>query len=418
MPGFSRNAEGQACLADAPLTELLAAARTPTPAYLYDVGAISNTMESLTAALGDERHVAAYSVKANGAGSIIRAVASAGAGADVVSGAELEVARACGVQADRIVMSGVGKTDEELDLAISSRILSVQVESVEEIDRVAARARALGTSVRIGLRINPSVLADTHAHIATGHDKAKFGIALDDVGRAWELADAGAPHVEAIGVSTHVGSMLMTPEPYLQSARAVCTVARARRAGGKRLDYVSFGGGYGIDQGERPASPPWEFVREALQLLAQEGLEDLRLVVEPGRSIVGPHGVLVARVVQTKISGGRRWAMVDAGMNDLLRPALYQARHRIEPLDHPPGGREWRVVGPVCETADDFGDHALGDSPPSAVVIRDAGAYGFAMASQYNGRPLPSEVFAAEGRVRSVSRSPGRTGWVHSRLRA
>jgi diaminopimelate decarboxylase len=418
MPGFERNEQGAACLADAPLGELLRQARASTPVYVYDLDAIAGTARELVAALGDSRHIVAYAVKANGAGSVVRAVANEGTGADVVSGAELEVACACGIAPDRVVMSGVGKTDDELDLAIRSRILAVQVESVEEIDRVAARALALGDRARIALRVNPRVMADTHAHIATGHDKAKFGIALDDVGRAWEAVDRQRALVEAVGVSTHVGSMLMTPDPYLQSARVVCSVAKARRESGKPLQYVDFGGGFGIDHGERAPDPLGRFVEQALALLEREGLGDLRLVIEPGRCIVGPHGVLVARVVQTKRSGERRWLMIDAGMNDLLRPALYQAHHRVEPLDRPPGGAQWRVVGPVCETADDFGSHPLGDPAPTAVVIREAGAYAFAMASQYNGRALPSEVFASSGRVCSVSPSPGRAGWVRGRLSA
>jgi diaminopimelate decarboxylase len=360
----------------------------------------------------------AYAVKANSAGSIVRAVAGAGAGADVVSGAELEVARACGVPPERIVMSGVGKTDPELDLAIRSRILAIQAESVEELERLAVRARAASTRARVTLRINPSVMADTHAHVATGHDDAKFGIALADLGAAWERIDRSPEQLEAVGVSTHVGSNLTSPEPYRKSASAVCSVARARAAQGKPLSYVNFGGGFGIDYGTRPVATPEEFVRAALGLLREEGLRDLKLVVEPGRVVVGPHGVLVARVVQSKRSGSRQWIMIDAGMNDLLRPALYQAHHRVEPLERAPGGDTWRVVGPICESADDFGSHPLGAEPPEAVVIRDAGAYGFAMASQYNGRALPSEVFVASGQVSAVSQSAGAVNWIRSRLSA
>ncbi len=418
MVGFGRNEKGQACLSGTPLVELLAEARTGTPAYVYDLDAIADTAGRLVASMGDPRHVVAYAVKANSAGSIVRAVAGAGAGADVVSGAELEVARACGIPPERIVMSGVGKTDTELDLAIRSGILAVQAESVEELARLAARARAASARVRVALRINPSVLADTHSHVATGHDDAKFGIALSDIGAAWERIDGAPDALEGVGVSTHVGSNLASPEPYRKSATAVCAVAKARAAQGKPLSYVDFGGGFGIDYGTRPVEAPEQFVRSALGLLRDEGLGDLKLVVEPGRVVVGPHGVLVARVVQSKRSGSRQWIMVDAGMNDLLRPALYQAHHRVEPLERAPGGDSWRVVGPICESADDFGSHPLGAEPPEAVVVRDAGAYGFAMASQYNGRALPSEVFVASGRVGAVSQSAGAVNWIRSRLSA
>jgi diaminopimelate decarboxylase len=418
MRGFERDAAGQACLSGTPVMELLAAARAPTPAYLYDIDAISTAVTSLVATLGDPRHLVAYAVKANSAGSILRAVAAAGAGADVVSGAELQVACACGVAPDRVVMSGVAKTDAELDLAIESKILAVQVESLEEIDRLAARARAASRRARVALRVNPGVDAQTHAHVATGHDAAKFGIALADVGAAWERIDRSPDLLQAVGLSTHVGSNLRSPRPYLEAAQTLCTVARARCETGRTLEYLDFGGGFGIDYGQGAVAAGSQYVSETLELVRQQRLVDLRVVIEPGRFVVGPHGVLIARVVQSKESGPRRWVMLDAGMNDLLRPALYQAWHRVEPVEWMPGGTSWRVVGPVCESADDFGSHALGAPPPTAVVIRDAGAYGFAMASQYNGRPLPSEVFVAGGRICSVSQSLGAASWVRNRLDA
>jgi diaminopimelate decarboxylase len=271
---------------------------------------------------------------------------------------------------------------------------------------------------RVSLRVNPGVAIDSHAHVATGHDEAKFGIARADLGQAWQRVDEAGELLRAVGVSTHVGSMLTSPEPWLASARTLCEVARARRSDKPGLEFVDFGGGFGIDHGERVCAPPADFVRAGLRLLAERGLSDLSLVVEPGRALVGPHGVLVASVVQEKRSGPRRWLMIDAGMNDFIRPALYAARHRIEPLERPPEPPSWRVVGPVCESADDFGDYALGDPVPSRVVIRDVGAYGFAMASEYNGRALPTEVFVASGRVLHVSPTPGALDWVARRLRA
>jgi diaminopimelate decarboxylase len=195
-------------------------------------------------------------------------------------------------------------------------------------------------------------------------------------------------------------------------------VARARRGAGRALEFVDFGGGFGIDYGGKPCQSPAAFVRAALALMEEQGLSDLELVVEPGRALVGPYGVLVSSVLQTKQSDGRRWLMIDAGMNDLIRPALYGARHRIEPLERPPAEPSWRVVGPVCESSDDIGEHPLGQEPPGAVAIRDAGAYGFVMASEYNGRPLPAEVFVSGGAVTKVSASPGRESWVKRRLEA
>lgn len=418
MAGFSRDALGHALVGGRLLAELLEEAHVATPAYVYDLDAIGATMRSLVAAFGTQPHVVGYAVKANTAGSIVKTVAEAGGGADVVSGGELEVALACGIPPERIVISGVGKLDWEIDLAIGAGIRAIQIESVEEIARVAARARTLGQVARISFRVNPSVSIDSHAHIATGHDEAKFGIVKSDLPHALTAVDAARAAVDLRGISTHVGSMLKTPDPFLESARVVCDVARSLLDAGRKLEFVDFGGGFGIDYGEGEVAAPPAYATAALGLLRETGLEQLTLLVEPGRALVAPFGVLVAKVIGTKQSGERRWCIVDAGMNDLIRPALYAARHRIEPLGALPGGSEWRVVGPVCESSDDFGLHALGDETPETVVIRDAGAYGFSMASEYNGRALPAEVFVSQGRVKSVSTSPGVESWVHRRLGA
>jgi len=418
MHGFRRNAQGRACLGEAPLSELLSQSGLETPAYFYDLDAIAHEARALIAGYGNARHVIAYAVKANSAGSVVRTLAAEGTGADVVSAAELEVAVACGIPAEKIVMSGVAKKDSELDFAISSRLLAIQAESVEEVFRIAARARALGRQARVAFRLNPGVEIDSHAHISTGHDKAKFGIARADVGRAFEVVDAAGDALVAVGLSTHIGSMLGEVAPYLQSARHVCEVARARRTDHAGLEYVNFGGGFGIDYGTGQAAAPADFGRAAVELLKTEGLSDLMLVAEPGRSMVGSHGVLVARVVQSKVSAGHAWLMIDAGMNDLLRPALYGAKHRIEPLESEPTLPEWRVVGPVCESSDDFGAHPIGPEPPELVAIRDAGAYSFTMASEYNGRALAGEVFVKNGMILGTSPSPGAAAWIKRRLQA
>lgn len=418
MSGFRRNAQGQACLAERPLSELLRDAEVETPAYFYDLDAIAREARALIAGYGEARHVVAFAVKANSAGSVVRTLAAEGAGADVVSGAELEVVLSCGIPAEKVVMSGVAKKDSELDLAIASRVLAIQAESVEEVLRIATRARALGRQARVAFRLNPGVEIDSHAHISTGHDKAKFGIASVDVGRAFEVVDSAGDALVAVGLSAHVGSMLSDVAPYLRSAAHVCEVARARRADKPGLEYVNFGGGFGIDYGQGQSAKPAQFAAAAVTLLKEQGLGDLMIVAEPGRSLVGAHGVLVARVVQSKVSGANAWLMIDAGMNDLLRPALYGAKHRIEPLEWPPAAEEWRVVGPVCESSDDFGSHPIGSAKPELVVIRDAGAYSFTMASEYNGRALPSEVFVRNGAIQNVSASGGAAAWVKRRLQA
>lgn len=416
--GFSRDDEGNACLGGSQVAELMASAGLPTPAYLYDLDGIERAARDLVLALNDERHLVAYAIKANSAASVVRRIAAAGCGADLVSGGELEVALACGMLPGRIVMSGVAKSDAEIDRAISLGLLAIQAESVSELPRIAARAKAQGKPARVSLRVNPGVEIDSHAHIATGHDEAKFGIVEGDLGAAFAYVEANAAELSITGISTHVGSMLKQPEPYLKSAQTVCEVAKAWLQRSGALEFVDFGGGFGIDYGEGPGEPPSSFARRALGLMEQQGLGALRLVIEPGRALVGPYGALVTRVLQLKQSGDRRWVMVDAGMNDLIRPALYAAKHRIEPCAAAPSGLTWRVVGPVCESSDDFGEHLLSAEPQGLLVIRDAGAYGYAMASEYNGRALPGEIFVSGGRVQHCAPSPGVASWVARRLEA
>jgi diaminopimelate decarboxylase len=406
-----------------------------TPAYVYDLSGIEAEARALIAAFAGAPHLVAYAVKANSAGPVVRALAAVGCGADVVSGAELALALACGVSPEKILFSGIAKTDRELDAAVAAGergIAAVQIESVEEILRVAARARAAGRRARVSLRLNPAVSLETlatHAHIATGHDEAKFGIEVVDLPVAFDLV-AQHPELALVGLSTHVGSQLTTTAPYLDAARlAMQTAARLRegrsQGTGPELAFVDTGGGFGVDYGDGCGAAPADFVRETRALQAASGLGDLALHVEPGRSLVAKHGVLVASVIQHKVSpaaagvrGARqRWLMIDAGMNDLIRPALYQARHRVEAVDAVAGGERipWRVVGPVCESSDDFGAHALPVAPPARVALLDAGAYGYTMASRYNGRALPVEVFVRDGRVVASTERDVEGVWVDDR---
>lgn len=425
---MQRDEDGGATLGGARLDLILERAGVGTPAYVYDVGGVITEARDIRAAFGATLHLVAYAVKANSAGPIVRALAGEGVGADVVSGAELALAAAVGVRPDDIVFSGVAKRDEEIDRALAlgdQGILALQVESVEEIPRIEARARAVGRRARVSIRVNPGIEADTHAYIATGHDEAKFGIPRSEIGAAVE-ALLQAPSVELVGVGHHVGSQLTVLDDYVAAARMLVPVfgaceAAMTQAGRPPLSLIDFGGGFGIDYGKGCPVRPADFVRALVSEVARAGLSHVRTVVEPGRSLVGSHGVLCATVIMDKRArpGGaeRRWLMIDAGMNDLLRPALYQAFHRIEALSGGGSGRAaYRVVGPVCESSDDFGAHELPDPPPAQVVIRDAGAYGFTMASEYNGRTLPTEVFVQAGEVLSVIRPRSAAAWVRARV--
>lgn len=423
---FSRDSSGAACLGGTSLRRLLDGG-LPTPAYVYDLDAVAEAARELEAGFGDQDHLVCYAVKANSAGPIIRALAAEGCGADVVSGAELQLAMACGVPPSNIVYSGVAKRDDELELALGAggrgAILSTQVESVEEIPRIEKIAARLGRRAPVSLRINPGVEADTHAHIATGHDEAKFGIPRADLERAFD-ALREAKHVDLIGLSSHVGSQLTSTDAYMTSARVLLDLATvAETALTRRLSYIDFGGGFGIDYGTGCPVRPRDFAALAVQAVRASNRSETRILCEPGRSMVAAFGALVSRVIMRKIARPsgvmREWLMIDAGMNDLIRPALYQALHRIEPVECPPPegayGADVRVVGPVCESSDDFGTHPMPPSGFDHVVIRDAGAYGFTMASQYNGRALPTEVFLSKGDI--VARLDGTTSaaWIASR---
>jgi diaminopimelate decarboxylase len=423
----TRDSSGTLRLSGADLSEV--SGGTGTPLYAYDIGAMAQGARALQAAFEGQRHLVAYALKANTAGAVIRTFAAEGCGGDVVSGAELRVALACGIAPEHIVYNGVAKTDDEIDLAISSGargIGALLVESVEEIARVEARARAAGRKARIGIRVNPSVdlAGKTHAHIATGHDRAKFGVPRGDATSAASLIEKSA-HLDLVGVSAHVGSHFNTVAPYVESARVVFGIVRSLRDAGRArsLEFVDTGGGFAVDyagDASPPVPSPADFVRSVRAAQREHGIDDLALYVEPGRCLVAAHGVLVASVIQSKVTATGRWLMIDAGMNDLLRPALYQARHRIVPLrgDAPEAAISWRVVGPVCESSDDFGEHLLPRDPPGQVAILDAGAYGYSMASNYNGRQLPAEVFLRDGRVvgHTVRVSP--EAWAQARARA
>jgi diaminopimelate decarboxylase len=419
---LTRDPDGQARLGGVRLADVIdQPGQVETPAYVYDLDGMAAAARGLVEGFGGAPHLVAYAVKANSAGPIIRAIAAAGCGAEVVSGGELALVLKAGVAPDRVLYSGVAKKAGEIDLAIGAGdrgIAALQLESVAELARVEGRAKALGRVARVGLRINPGVEADTHEKVATGHDEAKFGVALEDLDQAFESLHA-SKHLAFVAVGCHVGSQLTETSTYLEAARRVLAVARRWEQDHPPLELVDFGGGFGVDYGAGCKAAPGDFARAAIALLQQEGFAGRRVTVEPGRSLVAEHGVLVARVVSSKASkSGRRWLLIDAGMNDLIRPALYGAHHRIEPLDAAPTqlGDGYRVVGPVCESSDDFGVHRFASPLPELVVIRDAGAYGFTMASEYNGRPLPAEVFLAAGRVASIKPARSVDAWVEARL--
>jgi diaminopimelate decarboxylase len=400
MPGFER-IDGRLLCDGVPAAEL--AASFGTPLYVYSREVVTANYQAYDRAFAPVPHRICYAVKANASQALLRILSALGAGADIVSGGELRAALRAGFPADRIVFSGVGKTDEELALALSSGIGEFNVESEDEIRRLSALAAARGAKARITLRVNPDIDPKSHPYISTGLRENKFGVEIERAPEILRRARALAG-IEVVGVQSHIGSQMRDLEPVEGAAAALVALTRQLLAEGFRLDSIDMGGGLGIDYEGDGAPHPEELARRVLPKL--EGL-GLTLLLEPGRSIVGNAGVLLTRIIGLKQNRGKRFVIVDAGMNDLLRPSLYEAFHRIEPAAARGGAPvKVDVVGPVCESSDFLAlDRPLEPVEPGDVlVIRDAGAYGFCMASTYNMRPRPAEVLVEDGRPRLVRR--------------
>ncbi len=386
---------GRLCAEDAPLAEIAAAVGTPF--YCYSTATLEHHFKVFSGAFADRDATVCYAVKANGNLSVIRTLARCGAGADVVSGGELKRALAAGVPADRIVFSGVGKTRAEMDAALAAGVLQINIESEPELDALNEAALSLGLRAPIAVRINPDVDANTHEKITTGKAENKFGIEWTRAHEVYSRA-RDLPGIDISGVAVHIGSQLLDLEPFRNAYVRMRDLVAMLRADGHEIKTLDLGGGLGISYDGGPAPSPAEYagaVRDAL------GDLDCRLILEPGRSIAGNAGVLVTRVVYVKEGSTRTFAIVDAAMNDLLRPALYDAHHRIVAVEEPGRGdlREMDVVGPICETGDTMGKGV--SLPPLAsgdlLCIRTAGAYGAAMSSTYNARPLIAEVMVRGG---------------------
>ncbi len=393
--GLAREAGGTLLMRGISLADI--AAREGTPTYVYDAAAIRERYAALDAALGDLPHRICFAVKANGNLAVLHLLCRIGSGADIVSGGELLRALAAGFPPDRIVFSGVGKSDEELAGAIAVGVARINVESLSELQRLAFLVGAGVGACTIGIRINPDVTTETHPYIATGKGGLKFGIPLDQIPRALALLDE-APALHLGAVAMHLGSQLLEVAPYLAGLDPLLTALEAVRAAGHTPDSLGLGGGLGIRYRDETPVEPGDWMAPLRARLAATGCV---VEVEPGRYLVGNAGVLVTRVLHRKHSGGRELAIVDAGMNDLLRPALYQAWHQIVSVESGAAGSvPIDVVGPVCETGDFLGLNR--ELPPVGpgdhLAVLGAGAYGFTMSSNYNSRARPAEVLVDDGR--------------------
>jgi diaminopimelate decarboxylase len=371
------------------------AAVVGTPVYVYSTATLTRHYRVFEEALAGLDHVICYAMKANSNLAVLRLMASLGAGMDVVSEGEYRRARAAGVPGERIVFSGVGKTRAEMRLALQHGIRQFNVESEPELAALSEVASGMGVVAPVALRVNPDVDARTHAKIATGKSENKFGIPIARA-RAVYAEAARLPGIAVVGIDVHIGSQLTELAPYEAAFRKLAELTVALRADGHDIRRLDLGGGLGIPYRRSNEAPPLPFdygevVRRTVGHLGCE------IEIEPGRLIAGNAGVLLSRVIYLKHGEGRDFVILDAAMNDLVRPAMYDAWHDIVPVTEPPAGVEMAeadVVGPVCETGDTFARARplppLG--PGDLVAFRSAGAYGAVMASEYNSRPLVPEV--------------------------
>jgi diaminopimelate decarboxylase len=374
-----------------------------TPVYVYSAAAIRSQYERLTNALNGVPHRLHYSVKANSNLAILGILQRLGAGVDIVSGGELYRAESAGFAGKDIVFSGVGKTRRELEEALNLGVLLINVESEDELDLLDTIAGELAVAAPVALRVNPEVMVDTpHPYTRTGVKGMKFGIPFDETLPVARRA-LNMRNVRLLGLDMHVGSQISQFEPYeIGLGRLLQLVSEIRNAGAKDLRYLDIGGGLAVTYDSEHPVDIEKFAAGVKKMVKPTGLQ---LILEPGRFLVGNAGVLLTRVLYRKRSGGKEFIVVDAGMNDLLRPSHYNAYHRIEALT-PRGGKVTAdIVGPICESGDFFGLHREVDDvePGDLVVVRSSGAYGFAMASNYNSRPRAAEVLVDRGKYGVVS---------------
>jgi len=375
-----------------------------TPVYIYTAGAIRSAYGALDAAFAGTPHGLHYALKANSTLAVLRLLRSLGAGADANSGGEIDVALRAGFAPGQIVFTGVGKTSDELDRAIGLGVKAINIESDGEAARIDALARARGLRASVAVRVNPDIAANTHAKISTGERFNKFGIPIEFAAGLLR-GMATRPGLDPVGLHVHLGSQLTDMEPVGRAAAALAALAQEARDAGVRLRHLDLGGGLGIAYDGGSGPDPVTYAATIRPIVAATGLD---LLLEPGRFLLGPAGVLVGRVADIKTyPGSPRFLVLDTGMTELIRPALYGAMHRIIPVTPRPGPESvYEVVGPLCETSDTlghertFGPVEAGD----AFAVCDAGAYGMVMASNYNRRPFAAEVLVDGGDWRVIRR--------------
>lgn len=399
MNAFSLK-NGVLCAESVPLTEI--AERFGTPCYVYSRAALESALDEFQRELTGIDALVCYAMKANSNLAVLDVFARRGAGFDIVSGGELQRALAAGGDARKIVFSGVGKSTREIEQALAAGILCFNVESEPELARLNEVAARLGLTAPVSLRVNPNVDAKTHPYISTGLKENKFGVAFEDALAIYERA-ARLPAIEVAGIDCHIGSQLLDPAPFAEALDKLLQLIDQLAARGITLHHIDLGGGLGIRYQDEDAPSVKSYLQPLLGELAGRGL---KILLEPGRRLVGNAGVLLTRIEYLKPGAVKNFAIVDAAMNDLTRPALYDAWHDIVAVS-PRGdaAKLWDIVGPVCESSDFLGrERALCVAPGDLLAVLSAGAYGMTMSSNYNSRPRAAEVMVDGGEAHLVRR--------------
>jgi diaminopimelate decarboxylase len=375
------------------------AQRFGTPCFVYSRALIEAALDEYLAALAGRKALICYSVKANSNLAVLALLARRGCGFDIVSGGELARVLAVGGDPQKVLFSGVGKSRAEIELALRHEVGCINLESEAELERVDEVARALGKRARIAFRVNPDIEARTHPYISTGLQENKFGVAHVDAERLYSRA-RGMAGIRIVGIGCHIGSLLADPAPLVAAAERLAALVERLEAAGISLEHIDIGGGVGIRYRDEAQQPIGAFVRGVLGVL---GAGRHTIVLDPGRSLVGNAGILLTRVEYVKPGAARNFLVVDAAMNDFIRPPLYEAWHEVRPVrqaESAAGGTVYDIVGPVCESADFLArERSLAAAEGDLLAIMSAGAYGMVMSSNYNTRPRAAEVLVAGGRA-------------------
>ena len=401
-PPFFPLRAGELYVEDVPLARI--AAEFGTPCFVYSKAALTAAWNDFTAELGGRDALVCYAMKANSNLAILSTFAKLGAGFDIVSGGELKRVLAAGGNPRKVIFSGVGKTVAEIEFALAQNILCFNIESAPELERVAQVAARLGKVAPISLRVNPDVDAGTHPYISTGLKENKFGVAFDEALALYKRASS-LPQLSIEGIDCHIGSQLTDVSPLLEALDKMLALIDALGQAGITIHHLDLGGGLGIRYTDETPPDPRTYMREVIRRI---GERKLKLMFEPGRNLVGNAGVLLTRVEHIKMNGAKNFAIIDAAMNDLLRPSLYEAYHRIEPVRGHVAGQavksaSYDIVGPVCESGDFLGrDRELALAEGDLLAVLSAGAYGMVMSSNYNTRPRAAEVLVDGAKVHLV----------------